>query len=218
MTSGQIVMFDAIDIAQIPAGPQAVAGYVDGRWPTAQALAARFPHAKLLTIAVSAAGDAEALDIEAGDATPPEAAAWHQRQQARGVARPCLYASVDLMQSAVLPVMKAAEIDRGAVRIWTAHYAGKHICGPSSCGELAIDASASSQFVSGLLMAGPRMERGLEIELSSPLVSVPYVEMTRAVSESRSSSTARLRACTAGRLAAAACYPRRTRGSRQRHR
>jgi 3-phosphoshikimate 1-carboxyvinyltransferase len=30
-------------------------------------------------------------------------------------------------------------------------------------------------------MAGPLMERGLRVELTSPLVSVPYVEMTRAV-------------------------------------
>jgi len=138
-----IVLFDAVDIAQIPAGPQAVAGYVDGRWPTAQALAARFPHARLLTIAVSAADDAEALDVETGDASPPEAAGWHQRQQARGVARPCLYASVDLMQSAVLPAMKTAGIDRSAVRVWTAHYAGKHVCGPSSCGEMAVDADGT---------------------------------------------------------------------------
>ena len=53
--------------------------------------------------------------------------------------------------------------------------------GPARGGPVAIAGSLSSQFVSGLLMAGPRMERGLEIELSSPLVSVPYVEMTRAV-------------------------------------
>ena len=53
--------------------------------------------------------------------------------------------------------------------------------GPARGGPVAIAGNLSSQFVSGLLLAGPRMERGLEIELSSPLVSVPYVEMTRAV-------------------------------------
>ena len=53
--------------------------------------------------------------------------------------------------------------------------------GPARGGTVAIAGELSSQFVSGLLMAGPRMERGLEIELTSPLVSVPYVEMTRAV-------------------------------------
>ena len=39
----------------------------------------------------------------------------------------------------------------------------------------------SSQFLSGLLMAAPLMERGLRIQLTSPLVSVPYVTMTLAV-------------------------------------
>jgi len=53
--------------------------------------------------------------------------------------------------------------------------------GPARGGAVAIPGDLSSQFVSGLLMAGPRMERGIEIELRTPLVSAPYVEMTRAV-------------------------------------
>ena len=53
--------------------------------------------------------------------------------------------------------------------------------GPARGGAVAIPGDLSSQFVSGLLMAGPGMERGLEIELTSPLVSAPYVAMTRAV-------------------------------------
>ena len=39
----------------------------------------------------------------------------------------------------------------------------------------------SSQFLSGLLMAAPLMAEGLDVSLTSPLVSVPYVEMTAAV-------------------------------------
>jgi hypothetical protein len=141
--SSQVVMYDAVDISQIPAGPPAVAGYVDGAYPTAAALAARFPHAKLLTIAVSAAGDADALDIENGDATPGDVPAWHERQQARGVQRPCLYASVSLMQAQLIPVLKAAGIPRTAVRLWTAHYAGLHLCAPSTCGELSTAADGT---------------------------------------------------------------------------
>ena len=53
--------------------------------------------------------------------------------------------------------------------------------GPARGGAVAIPGNLSSQFVSGLLMAGPRMERGLAVALTSPLVSAPYVEMTRAV-------------------------------------
>lgn len=138
-----IVMFDSIDISQIPAGPAAVAGYVDGAWPNAQALAARFPHARLLTIAVDPARDADCLDIETGDATPGSAAAWYARQKARGVQRPCLYASVSAMQAEVSPALKAAGIDRVAVRLWTAHYAGLHVCAHDTCGELSFQADGT---------------------------------------------------------------------------
>lgn len=138
-----IIQFDAVDITQIPAGPQAVAGYVDGAWPTAAVLAARFPHAHLLTIAVDPASDADCLDIETGDATPASAAAWYARQKARGVQRPCLYASVSVMQTQVVPALKAAGIGRDEVRLWTAHYAGLHVCAHDTCGELGFPADGT---------------------------------------------------------------------------
>jgi 3-phosphoshikimate 1-carboxyvinyltransferase len=53
--------------------------------------------------------------------------------------------------------------------------------GPARGGPVALPGSISSQFLSGLLMAGPLMARGLEVSLTSPLVSAPYVRMTRAV-------------------------------------
>ena len=53
--------------------------------------------------------------------------------------------------------------------------------GPAVGGEVRLAGHISSQFLSALLLAGPRLERGLSVELTSPLVSVPYVEMTRAV-------------------------------------
>jgi peptidoglycan hydrolase-like protein with peptidoglycan-binding domain len=132
-------MFDATDISQIPPGAVAVAGYVDGLWVTYPGLVAQFPHADVLSIAVTAEADAECLDIETGDATPADAAAWYERQRARGISRPCLYASASLMETDVVPVITAAGIDRAAVRLWSAHYAGQHICGPSSCGLTSID-------------------------------------------------------------------------------
>ncbi|SHG45754.1 3-phosphoshikimate 1-carboxyvinyltransferase [Streptoalloteichus hindustanus] len=46
-------------------------------------------------------------------------------------------------------------------------------------GEVTIDASASSQFVSGLLLSGARYERGLTVRHSGPPVpSQPHIEMT----------------------------------------
>lgn len=88
-----LTMYDAVNVAAIPAGAQAVACYVDGNWPTCQQVDARFPHAQHLTIAVHAGDDAECLDVETGDATPSEAAGWVNRQLGRGVQRPCVYAN-----------------------------------------------------------------------------------------------------------------------------
>lgn len=48
-------------------------------------------------------------------------------------------------------------------------------------GEVTISGDVSSQFLSGLLLAGPAMPRGLTVRLRTPLVSRPYVEMTCAV-------------------------------------
>lgn len=46
-------------------------------------------------------------------------------------------------------------------------------------GEIAIDASASSQFVSGLLLAAPRFENGLTLRhTGASLPSLPHIEMT----------------------------------------
>ena len=48
-------------------------------------------------------------------------------------------------------------------------------------GRVSIAGDASSQFLSGLLLSGPAMPEGLEVELTTPLVSKPYVDMTVSV-------------------------------------
>ena len=139
-----LAMYDSVSLDQIPADPQAVAAYADGRFANSAEAAARFPGARILTIAVSAAHDADCLDIEQGDATPGQAAAWCARQRARGVARPCLYASASVMQHEVIPALRAAGVPLAAVRLWSAHYThSPHICGPSSCGLMSAGADGT---------------------------------------------------------------------------
>ncbi|NUT57663.1 MAG: 3-phosphoshikimate 1-carboxyvinyltransferase, partial [Agromyces sp.] len=54
-----------------------------------------------------------------------------------------------------------------------------HGTGRVEGGELAIDASASSQFVSGLLLSAARFERGLDLRhTGARLPSLPHIEMT----------------------------------------
>ena len=123
-------MYDSIIVAELPADAAAVAGYMNGHWPTFPVLAETHPHAKRLAIAVSASVEAECLDIEKGDALATEAPAWVRRQQARGVKRPVVYTSLSQAKT-VLSILNAHGISRRQVRLWTAHYTGRpHRCSP----------------------------------------------------------------------------------------
>ncbi len=51
-------------------------------------------------------------------------------------------------------------------------------------GVVQLAGDVSSQFLSGLMLSGPCMRRGLEVVLTTSLVSRPYVEMTAAVMRS----------------------------------
>jgi 3-phosphoshikimate 1-carboxyvinyltransferase len=55
------------------------------------------------------------------------------------------------------------------------------ISGPATGGRVAVSGDVSSQFVTALMLIGPHLTRGLRIDLTSPLVSRPYVDMTGAV-------------------------------------
>ena len=52
------------------------------------------------------------------------------------------------------------------------------VSGPPTGHTVQIRGDVSSQFISALMMIGPLLVDGLLIELTSPLVSVPYVELT----------------------------------------
>lgn len=48
-------------------------------------------------------------------------------------------------------------------------------------GAVSLSGARSSQFISALLMAAPRLERGVDVGVEGPLVSRPYVELTASV-------------------------------------
>jgi hypothetical protein len=140
-------MYDTIYNDQFPAGPQAVAGYVDGALadqPNYNYVVSAFPRARHLSIALSAGHDADALDVEPGAASPVDFPQWYARQKVHGAARPCVYASVSAMREGILPMLAVRGIPRAMVRLWTAHYGtGEHICGPGTCRELSIGADGT---------------------------------------------------------------------------
>jgi 3-phosphoshikimate 1-carboxyvinyltransferase len=56
--------------------------------------------------------------------------------------------------------------------------------GPPTGGAVSIRGDVSSQYITALMLIGPALPGGLRLELTSELVSRPYVEMTAAVMES----------------------------------
>ena len=63
-------------------------------------------------------------------------------------------------------------------------------------GEISMRGDASSQFLSGLLLAAPAMPRGLTVHVEGPLVSRPYVTMTTRVMAAFGVETAQPNAST----------------------
>src|SRR4051812_10696079 len=87
------LMYDTTDIpaTSIPPTAQMVAGYVNGSWPSFNAVRQRAPGAAAVSIAVNTSADADVLDVETGDARPDQTHDWVARQKARGLHRPSIY-------------------------------------------------------------------------------------------------------------------------------
>ena len=79
-------MYDAINALSAPTGGDLYAGYVDGKWPSANALSERFPHALVARIAVSpSTNDGVVGDGPPDNGTWAEWVAWTVRRRAAGV-------------------------------------------------------------------------------------------------------------------------------------
>ena len=137
-------MYDSVDVTQIPANAQAVAGYVGGHWPTYKSLVLKFPKSKKLSIAIAADENADCLDVEKGDASPTQAAAWVRRQHAAGNKCPVVYTSLAYAQSLV-NLLDASGLKYGIdYKLWSAHYNFKaHICSPKCGLRLKVTAHAT---------------------------------------------------------------------------
>lgn len=87
-------MYDSISVASYPADTKLALAYLDGNWPDANAVQARFPKARVFTLTVTTAGDmtAEGYDCEKGNGDALSATSWCQRKIAAGQ-RPLVYCS-----------------------------------------------------------------------------------------------------------------------------
>jgi hypothetical protein len=142
------IMFDSVDVAELPKHANALGAYAGGNWPTYEAVRRGWPHAHVLSIAVNASEHrcadgtpVECLDIEPGDATPEQAVAWYHVARSLGVKRPCFYGSLSWVPQ-IEGALRSTGIARHEYRIWSAHYTGQaHICG-KACG-LSVSADAT---------------------------------------------------------------------------
>ena len=116
-------MYDTVNADRLPADARLVAAYVDGLYANEAAVRARCPHATVVTITVFGHSDAHVIDCEAGDATPPQAAAWAKAQIAKGH-KPTIYCNLTAWPMVKAEVAKAG-IPAGAVSYWVARYDGK---------------------------------------------------------------------------------------------
>lgn len=114
-------MYDAVTVANIPAGAVMVAGYVDGNYANWPAMAGRFPNAVHVPIATKASTNAAlVLDVETGDATPAQAPGWVLMRRAAGV-DPSVYCN-----TSTWPDVKQAFAAAGVAppHYWVAQYDG----------------------------------------------------------------------------------------------
>lgn len=156
-----ITMYDSTTPLAIPPDAAAVAGYVNGFWPTYPQLMLRFPNAHKLSVAVTAHANADCLDIEKGDAEPAQAAAWVKRQINLGVKRPVVYTSLS-QADALIAMLLAGGVPRTAYRLWTAHCTGvAHRCS-TSCGYGFVDVADATQYDDRAL------GRNLDVSLCAP--------------------------------------------------
>lgn len=138
----KMFMFDDVNVSLIPKNAEAVAGYVDGHFQTWAKVAAGWPKAKKLRIAVFGQDNGDCLDVEPGDASIMQAPGWVKRQIANwhksphDVARPVVYTSASQLQKLVVTMTKAGLRFGQDYLVWSAHYdpkRGAHLCSPT-CG------------------------------------------------------------------------------------
>lgn len=114
-------MYDGITPANLPSGGDLYAGYVDGRWPDAAAIAERFPGKPVVRIATSTStNDGVVGDGPPDNGTWAQWVAWTVRRRAAG-ADPTVYTNASSW-SAGIQAFKDAGVAQP--HWWIAHYDG----------------------------------------------------------------------------------------------
>lgn len=138
-------MYDAVDVAAIPADAQIVAGYVDGNWPTYAELVKAFPSAQAVSITVKGAAGARVGDCETGDLTPQTAAGWAKSELAAG-RRPTIYYARS-NAAAVSAALQNQGVAIADVDFWVADWTGsEHLVAGSVATQWADPPSSGGNY------------------------------------------------------------------------
>jgi hypothetical protein len=136
--AGLEVMYDGPDAAFLPEGAGVYAGRFDGPLSTMDAIAARFPDARLVSLTADPAST-YAMYLDVG---PGRARAAHVPGFLRGgglgfLAAPSAAAGYSVDDC--ISECAFAGLPRPSYRIWSFHLCGRHLCNPRSCGHPAAD-------------------------------------------------------------------------------
>lgn len=129
------IAYDDVTLSLIPPDAPIVVAYVDGLYANYDQAVARFGAEKVRGITVRGSHGSHIYwcDSENGDLTTAQAIDWvaYEVRTLKHTARGP-YAAVSSMQ-AIIDGLTRAGISRGSYPVWTAHYAGAHICSPRTC-------------------------------------------------------------------------------------
>jgi hypothetical protein len=116
-------MYDGVSPGRLPADAAMVGGYVNGMYAWSAASWARFPKARKVTIAVTAAASANVLDVETGDATPTQAPGWALNERREGHI-PTVYCN-----RSTWPAVRAAFVNQHVTQpqYWIASYSSSTV-------------------------------------------------------------------------------------------
>lgn len=149
---------DNVNVAALTPGFPVYAGYYNGPFANLTALRARFPHAFVISIALRLNGSKGSMcaDIEPGTMSATEAGsfadclAWlNQGGNFGGLSKPLIYVMASWAAS-LEQYLAAHGHPRDSYFMWTAHYAGLHLCSPTGCGYGGTRTADATQYASGV--------------------------------------------------------------------
>lgn len=147
---------DNVTVGALTPGFPVYAGYYNGPFANLTALRARFPHAFIISIALRLNGSrgSMAVDVEPGtmsstmDGSFADCLSWLNQGGFPAGHKPLVYVMASWAAS-LEQYLAAHGHSRDSYYMWTAHYAGLHLCSRTACGYGGTRQADATQYASG---------------------------------------------------------------------